>query len=329
MDPKKRAILDAALEEHNKKYKGAEATFQDPEHAVNVEYIPTGCLSLDWVLGKGLPRGRIVEIFGQESGGKTTLALFIASCVQKAGGIVALIDAEHAYTQEYTAALGVNCDNLILKQPFTGEEAFNLMNDLIKTEVVDLIVVDSVPALVPDNERESDIEDRQMSELARLMGRGMRMITGPLSKTKTTVIFLNQLRAAMPKGGYGPMETTPGGKALKFFASIRLQTKTLKTLRDSKEDAYGTIMGVEAIKNKLAPPKRTCELQLMFGKGLHVPADVLEMALLDGTVFKEGNTFKYTNSKGDDVSLGVGKEKAIESLAASEDYEYIRSLVAK
>ena len=329
MDPKKRALIDAALGEHNKKYKGTEATFQDTEHAVNVEWIPTGCLSLDWIMGGGMPRGRIIEIFGNESGGKTTAALFIASAVQKAGGIVALVDAEHAYTQDYTAKCGVDCDNLILKQPFSAEEAFNLINDLVETGVVDLIILDSVAALVPEDERESELEDKQMAVLSRFMGRGMRMLTAKLAKTKTTVIMLNQLRAAMPKMGMGPTETTPGGKALRFFASIRLQTKKLKTLRDAKEEAYGTIMGVEAIKNKLCAPNRKCELQIMFGKGIYVAADIFEKGLIDGTIYMEGKSYKYKNKGGNEQSLGVGKEKAIEALAASEDYEHVRSVVSE
>lgn len=330
MDPKKRAALNATMAEINAKYKASETNFQDEEHAINVEFIPTGCLSLDYVLGGGLPKGRVIEIYGQESGGKTTLALFVAAQVQKAGGVVAFIDAEGAFTRDYSEALGVNCDDLLLSQPFTGEDAFEIMDKLVNTGNVDLIIVDSVTALAPDVERDQDIREQTIGLQARLMSKGLRLLTATMGKNKTTIIFLNQVRDTISTFGYGPKTASTGGKALKFYASIRLETKKIKTLTDSKEQAYGTIMSVKAQKNKVAPPYREAELEIVFGMGISVEMDVLEMAMLSGAVRKEGTTFTYKDKDGVDVKLGVGKEKAVEALRNDpKGYAYVRSLLAK
>lgn len=315
MDPKKREALSKVMDDLNDKYPESSVAYQDDAHAINVEAIPTGCLSLDHVFGcGGLPRGRVVEIFGQESGGKTTLALFVAAQVQKAGGVVAFVDAEHSFTKAYAEALGVNCDDLLLSQPFTGEDAFEIMQRLVNTGIVDLIIVDSVSALVPKVEREGDISDQNMALQARLLSKGLRVLTSEMSKNKTSIIFLNQVRESMQTFGYGPKTSSTGGRALKFYASVRLETKKIKTLKDSKDVSYGTIMSVTGVKNKVAAPNRVAELEVIFGKGINVEADVIEAAILAGAVWKEGNTFFYKNAEGADVKLGVGKDKAAEAI---------------
>jgi recombination protein RecA len=242
--------------------------------------------------------------------GKTTASLYIAAQVQKAGGVVAFVDAEHSFTKAYAEALGVNCNDLLLSQPFTGEDAFEIMARLVSTGIVDLIIVDSVSALVPKVEREGEISDQGMALQARLLSKGLRVLTSELSKNKTSIIFINQVRETLSSFGYGPKTSSTGGKALKFYASVRLETKKIKTLKDSKDIAYGTVMSVTGVKNKVAAPNRTAELEIHFGKGINVEADLLEVALLDGLV----NTLVYDSGDGKPVKLGLGKEKSVEAL---------------
>lgn len=320
MTTKKRDIGDTkdslqdVMNELNKKHEGSQISFVNKENSVDVEATPTGCFSLDHVFGcGGMPKGRVLEVFGEESSGKSTLALYIASQVQKAGGIVAFIDAEFSFTRKYAEDLGIKCDDLILSQPSSGEDAFDIIDKLAKTGEVDLIIVDSVAALTPEAEIEGEIGDANIALQARLLSKGLRVLTSTLGKTNTTILFINQMRSNVQSYGYGPKKTTTGGKALKFYSSVRLEVKKLKTLKDSKDVAYGTVIGVSAVKNKVAAPFRTAQLEIVFGKGINVKADEFEAALLADLITKKGNTYYYGEEK-----LAVGKNNAIIALSEND-----------
>lgn len=281
--------------------------------AVNVEAIPTGSLDLDIALGiGGIPRGRIIEIYGPESSGKTTLAQHIVAECQKKGGIAAFVDAEHALDPEYARNLGVQVDDLLISQPDTGEQALDITEELVRSGAVDIIVVDSVAALVPKAEIEGSMEDQQMGLQARLMSKALRKLTGVIGKTNTTVIFINQLRNKIGVM-YGNPETTTGGNALKYYASVRMEIKRVESLKGEDGDV-GNHVRVRVLKNKVAPPFRTAEFDIIFGKGICKIGNILDVAVKLDIVKKAGAWFSFNNEK-----LGQGREKAKEFLSENPD----------
>jgi len=281
--------------------------------AVNVEAIPTGALSLDVALGiGGVPRGRIIEIYGPESSGKTTLAQHIVAECQKKGGIAAFVDAEHALDPEYARALGVQVDDLLISQPDTGEQALDITEELVRSGAVDIVVVDSVAALVPKAEIEGSMEDQQMGLQARLMSKALRKLAGVIGKTNTTVVFINQLRMKIGVM-YGNPETTTGGNALKYYASVRLDIRRTEGVKSDGED-IGNHVRVRVLKNKVAPPFRTAEFDIIFGKGICKIGNILDVAVNLDIVKKAGSWFSFNEEK-----LGQGRDKAKEFLAENPD----------
>lgn len=280
---------------------------------VQVEVIPTGSISLDIALGiGGLPRGRIVEIYGPESSGKTTLALHAIANAQKAGGIAAFIDAEHAFDAEYAKKLGVDIDALLVSQPDTGEQALEIMDMLIRSGALDIVVVDSVAALVPRAEIEGEMGDSHMGLQARLMSQALRKITGALHQSKTTAIFINQLREKIGVF-FGSPETTTGGKALKFYASIRLDIRRIETLKDGQE-AVGNRTRVKVVKNKMAPPFKQAEFDILYGVGISREGSLLDLGVEIGIVKKSGSWYTYEGDQ-----LGQGKENSRNFLLDNPD----------
>jgi len=269
-----------------------------------IEGISSGSLSVDLALGgKGFPRGRIIEVFGPESSGKTTLALHAVAAAQRAGGIAAFIDAEHALDPSWAKKLGISLENLLVSQPTSGEEAMQIAELLIKSNAVDIIVVDSVAALVPQKELDGEIGDSFVGLQARLMSQAMRKLTGAIAKSKTTVIFINQIREKIGVM-FGSPETTPGGRALKFYSSCRIDVRRIGQLKDG-EDVVGQRVKVKVVKNKVAPPFRVAEFDMMHADGISVEGDILDLAVLAKLVDKTGTWLRYG-----DVHLGQGREKA-------------------
>ncbi|GEM89076.1 MULTISPECIES: recombinase RecA [Oceanithermus] len=279
-----------------------------------VEVIPTGSLALDLALGVGgIPRGRIIEIYGPESGGKTTLALHIVAQAQKLGGVAAFVDAEHALDPVYARQLGVDVDNLLLSQPDTGEQALEIVELLVRSGAVDVIVVDSVAALVPRAEIEGEMGDAHVGLQARLMSQALRKLTGVLSKSNTSAIFINQIREKVGVM-YGNPEVTTGGRALKFYSSIRLDVRRKGQPIKKGDQPIANVVRVKVTKNKLAPPFREAELELYFGRGIDPVADLVTVAVDQGVIEKSGSWFSYG-----EIRLGQGKEKAADYLRANPE----------
>lgn len=308
MSEAKRAVLDKALGDIIKRYGEGSIMRLGEAHQLEVEVIPTGSLSLDIALGVGgIPRGRITEIFGPESSGKTTLCLHIAAEAQKLGGTVAFIDMEHALDPAYAAKLGVDVESLLVSQPDMGEQALEIAETLVRSGAVDLVIVDSVAALVPRAEIEGDMGDASMGMQARLMSQALRKLSGAINQTKTAVIFTNQLRQKIGVM-FGNPETTPGGLALKFYASVRLDTRRIQSIKIGAE-IVGNRTRVRVVKNKVAAPFRTAEFDIMYNEGISREGDVIDLATAMEIITKRGAFFSYN-----DIRLGQGRENAKEFL---------------
>ncbi len=306
----KEKALDLAITQIEKTYgKGSIMRLGDDAGRMNVEVIPTGALSLDLALGiGGLPRGRVVEIYGPESSGKSTLALHVVAEAQRQGGVAAYIDAEHALDPTYARAIGVNIDELWISQPDTGEQALEIADMLVRSGAIDVLVIDSVAALVPKAEIEGEMGDAHVGLQARLMSQALRKLTANLNKTRALAIFINQLREKIGVM-FGSPETTPGGRALKFYASVRLDVRRVESIKDGAE-VVGNRVKVKVAKNKCAPPFRSAEFDLMYGTGISREGSLLDVASELGLVKKSGSWFTY-----DSLQLGQGRENAKKFLA--------------
>ncbi len=309
-DDDKKKALDAALAQIEKQYgKGSVMKLGDSSANMNIEVIPTGSLSLDIALGLGgVPRGRIIEVFGPESSGKTTVALHIVAEIQKRGGIAGFIDAEHALDPVYAKNIGVNIDDLYISQPDCGEQALEITETMVRSGAVDVIIVDSVAALVPKAEIDGEMGDSHMGLHARLMSQALRKLTAVVSKTNCVVIFINQLREKVGVV-FGNPEVTTGGRALKFYASVRMDVRRIDTLKMGGE-IVGNRTRVKVVKNKVAPPFKEAEFDIMFGKGISREGDILDLAVANDIVDKSGAWYAYMGDK-----IGQGRENAKAFLA--------------
>jgi len=301
---KKFAAALSAMEQIKTKFgDGAIMKFGDARKT-DVDAIPTGCLSLDVAFGiGGVPRGRVIEIYGPESSGKTTLAQHIIAETQKLGGIAAFVDAEHALDPDYAAKIGVNIKELLISQPDSGEQALEITETLVRSNAVDVVVVDSVAALVPQKEIEGDMGDSHMGLQARLMSQALRKLTGSIAKTNTVVIFINQIRNKIGVF-FGNPETTTGGNALKFYASVRVEIRRAAQIKQG-ENIIGNRVKIKIVKNKVAAPFKTCEFDIMYNEGISLSGDMLDSGVEYGVIEKSGNTYTFQ-----DVKLGTGRENA-------------------
>lgn len=315
----KKQILDAVIKDIKKQYGDESINTMDAKNKTTVPVIPTGIISLDIAIGTGgFPQGRVVEVYGPESSGKTTLTLSVLAQCQKQGGVAAFIDAEHALDPDYAKKIGVNLDELYVSQPDSGEQALEITDKLVRSGAVDIVIIDSVAALVPKSEIDGNMGDAQMGLQARLMSQALRKITFSVSKSKTCVVFINQLR--MKIGGYGNPETTTGGMALKFYSSLRLEVRKGESLKD-KDSIYGHVTRIKVVKNKIAPPFKTCETLIIFGKGPYQTASIVEEAVKIDLIQKSGTWYSFNSEK-----LGQGKENAYRFL---EENPEIRTSLEK
>lgn len=311
---KKAKALDLAITQIDRQFgKGSIMRLGDNQFSQMENVISTGCLSLDVALGVGgVPKGRIIEIYGPESSGKTTLALHIVAEAQKSGNYAAFIDAEHAIDPEYSKKLGVDIEELLISQPDNGEQALEICETLVRSSALDVIVVDSVAALVPRAELEGDMGDSHMGLQARLMSQALRKLTGTVSRSNTTVVFVNQIREKIGVM-FGNPETTPGGRALKFYSSIRMEIRRITTLKDGGE-SVGNRVRVKVVKNKVAPPFKQTEFDLMYGQGISFEGDILDLAVSGNIIEKTGAWFSY-----DDMKIGQGRENSKQFLKDNND----------
>ena len=307
----KKKALDAALLQIEKQYgKGAVMKLGDPSVQMNIETIPTGSLSLDIALGLGgIPKGRIIEIYGPESSGKTTVTLHMIAEVQKRGGIAGFIDAEHALDPVYAKNIGVDIDNLYISQPDSGEQALEIAETMVRSGAIDIVVIDSVAALVPKAEIDGDMGDSHVGLHARLMSQALRKLTAVISKSNCAVVFINQLREKVGVM-FGNPETTTGGRALKFYSSVRMDVRRIESLKQSGE-VIGNRTRIRVVKNKIAPPFKEAEFDIMFGKGISYVGDVLDLAAKVDIINKSGAWYNYNGSK-----IGQGRENSKAYLAA-------------
>ena len=313
-ETKKAKALELAITQIDRQFgKGSIMRLGEDYIPIMENSISTGCLSLDIALGVGgVPKGRIIEIFGPESSGKTTLGLHIIAEAQKAGGFAAFIDAEHAVDPEYSKKLGVNTEELLISQPDTGEQALEICETLVRSSALDVIVIDSVAALVPRAELEGDMGDAHMGLQARLMSQALRKLTGTVSRSNTTVIFINQIREKIGVM-FGNPETTPGGRALKFYSSIRMEIRRITSLKDGGE-MVGSRVRVKVVKNKVAPPFKQSEFDIMFGQGISYEGDILDLAVTGDIVEKTGAWYSFEDQK-----IGQGRENAKTFLTDNDD----------
>lgn len=313
--------LDAAISQIEKQYgKGSIMKLGDGAGNMNVDAVPTGCLSLDIALGiGGLPKGRVIEVYGPESSGKTTVALHVVAEVQKMGGIAGFIDAEHALDPVYARNIGVDINNLYISQPDSGEQALEITETMVRSGAVDIVIVDSVAALVPKAEIDGDMGDSHVGLQARLMSQALRKLTSVISKSNCIVLFINQLREKVGVM-FGNPETTTGGRALKFYASVRLDVRKIESLKQAGE-AVGNRTRIKVVKNKVAPPFREAEFDIMFGKGISREGDILDLASDCNVINKSGAWYAYNGEK-----IGQGRENAKQYL---KEHEQIRDEVEK
>ena len=309
----KEKTLDLAISQIEKQFGQGAIMRMGEDTIIKIEGIPTGSISLDAALGiGGIPRGRITEVYGPESSGKTTLTLHIIAEAQKSGGLAAFIDAEHAMDPEYAKKLGVDTDNLLISQPDTGEQALDITETLVRSGALDVIVIDSVAALVPKAELDGDMGDSHMGLQARLMSQALRKLTGTVSKSKTSVIFINQIRHKIGVM-FGSPETTTGGNALKFYASVRLDIRRIGQIKEG-DQVVGNRTRVKVVKNKVAPPFKTTEFDIMYGEGISYEGDLLDLAVQADIVNKMGAWYSFNKEK-----IGQGKENAKRYLQDNEN----------
>lgn len=311
-DSGRKEALDLAVSQISKQFGDGSIMKLGDAYKINVETSPSGTLSLDLALGGGYPRGRIIEIYGPESSGKTTLALHAVAEIQKAGGTAAFIDAEHALDPQYAGRLGVNINDLLVSQPDNGEQALEIVETLVRSNAVDVIVLDSVAALVPQAEIDGDMGDSLPGLQARLMSQALRKLTGIINKSKATVIFINQIRMKIGVM-FGNPETTTGGNALKFYASQRLDIRRIGQIKQG-DDVIGNRIRVKIVKNKIAPPFRQAEFDIMYNEGISTTGDVLDLAVMHDIVQKSGAFYKYN-----DETIGQGREAAKKYLKDNPD----------